>query len=54
MFKSVIELVFAGAPLHAELITETAESKSHCFSLSLASFGLFSEHEMFSQSALHS
>lgn len=41
-FKAVVEVPFAGAPLHVELIIEEAESKRHRFAPSLASFGLFS------------
>lgn len=53
-FQLVTGMACAGAPLHVELITDNAESKSHRFSLSLAFPGLFSIHEMCSQSSLRS
>jgi len=53
-FQLVTGVACAGAPLHVELITDSAESKTHRFSLSLAFPGLFSIREMCSQSASRS
>lgn len=49
-----MEVGIAGAPLHMDLITKTAESNSRCLSLPLASLGLFFIREVRRQSALRS